>query len=170
MPVVSSQAYADGNASVTFSLPSVPAIWYGAGIADVEFASIGPSSVIQADGVGTATFGGEGPSRQAFAYLTGVDRHIRRGGDDYAQMLLSLLPQGVAWSRDVGTVMVRGLWGLAQYWGFVDGRAADLLERESDPRQTVELLPDWERAWGLPDRASPTRPRSVSGARCCCSR
>ena len=41
--------------------------------------------------------------------------------------------------------------GLCDYWGFVDGRAADLLERESDPRQTVELLPDWERNWGLPD-------------------
>jgi uncharacterized protein YmfQ (DUF2313 family) len=41
--------------------------------------------------------------------------------------------------------------GLADYWGFVDSRAADLLEIESDPRLTVELLPDWERAWGLPD-------------------
>ena len=30
-------------------------------------------------------------------------------------------------------------------------RAADLLERESDPRLTIELLPDWERNWGLPD-------------------
>jgi uncharacterized protein YmfQ (DUF2313 family) len=26
-----------------------------------------------------------------------------------------------------------------------------LLEQESDPRLTVELLPDWERNWGLPD-------------------
>jgi uncharacterized protein YmfQ (DUF2313 family) len=41
--------------------------------------------------------------------------------------------------------------GLAQIWGYVDGRAADLLERESDPRLTIELLPDWERNWGLPD-------------------
>lgn len=40
--------------------------------------------------------------------------------------------------------------GLADYWGFVDSRAADLLEIESDPRTTTELLPDWERAWGLP--------------------
>jgi len=28
---------------------------------------------------------------------------------------------------------------------------ADLLEVESDPRYTIELLPDWERNWGLPD-------------------
>jgi uncharacterized protein YmfQ (DUF2313 family) len=41
--------------------------------------------------------------------------------------------------------------GLSQIWGYVDGRAADLLERESDPRLTIELLPDWERNWGLPD-------------------
>jgi len=52
--------------------------------------------------------------------------------------------------------MVSALWGLAEYWGFVDGRAADLLERESDPRLTVELLPDWERAWGLPDPCFPS--------------
>jgi uncharacterized protein YmfQ (DUF2313 family) len=46
---------------------------------------------------------------------------------------------------------MRVVRGLAQYWGFVDSRAGDLLERESDPRATVELLPDWERNWGLPD-------------------
>ena len=46
---------------------------------------------------------------------------------------------------------MRGCMGLADYYGFVDGRAADLLERESDPRLTIELLPDWERNWGLPD-------------------
>jgi uncharacterized protein YmfQ (DUF2313 family) len=41
--------------------------------------------------------------------------------------------------------------GLANYWGFVDARAADLLEQESDPRLTIELLPDWNRNFGLPD-------------------
>jgi uncharacterized protein YmfQ (DUF2313 family) len=79
------------------------------------------------------------------------DRHIRRTGDDYAQALISLLPRGQAWPRDPGTTLVRAITGLAEYWGFVDGRAADLLERESDPRTTFELLPDWERNWGLPD-------------------
>jgi uncharacterized protein YmfQ (DUF2313 family) len=43
------------------------------------------------------------------------------------------------------------VYGLAGIMGFADGRAADLLERESDPRKTIELLPDWERNWGLPD-------------------
>ena len=47
------------------------------------------------------------------------------------------------------STLVRACTGLNEYWGVVDSRAADLLETESDPRLTVELLPDWERAWGL---------------------
>jgi uncharacterized protein YmfQ (DUF2313 family) len=45
--------------------------------------------------------------------------------------------------------------GLSCVWEYVDGRAADLLEIESDPRRTIELLPDWERNWGLPDPCFP---------------
>ena len=63
----------------------------------------------------------------------------------------ALLPQGQAWPRSPQSTLVQTCDGLSEYWGFVDGRAADLLERESDPRQTIELLPDWERNWGLPD-------------------
>lgn len=47
---------------------------------------------------------------------------------------------------------MRLISGLAEIWGAnVDARAADLLERESDPRATLDLLPDWERVAGLPD-------------------
>lgn len=84
------------------------------------------------------------------------DRHIRRTGDDYVQPLMDLLPIGLAWPREPTGVLYRTVRGLAQYWGFVDGRAADLLERESDPRKTVEILPEWERAWGLPDPCFPS--------------
>src|SRR5499427_5061679 len=80
-----------------------------------------------------------------------ADRHVRRSGDDYAVGMNNLLPQGLAWPRWPNTVLQNVVQGLAQIWGFVDSRAADLLERESDPRQTIELLPDWERNWGLPD-------------------
>jgi uncharacterized protein YmfQ (DUF2313 family) len=79
------------------------------------------------------------------------DRYIRRSGDDYASVFLSLLPQGQAWPKDPGSTLERSTNGLSQYWGFVDGRAGDLLERESDPRKTIELLIDWETAFGLPD-------------------
>lgn len=80
-----------------------------------------------------------------------TDRHVRRTGDDYAQAFLTLLPQGQAWPRHPESTLVQACTGLSEYWGFVDGRAADLLETESDPRLTMELLPDWERNWGLPD-------------------
>lgn len=79
------------------------------------------------------------------------DKHIRRDGDDYAVALSHLLPQGIAWPREADSVLMRTVRGLAQIFGYVDHRAADLLEIESDPRTTVEMLPDWERNWGLPD-------------------
>jgi uncharacterized protein YmfQ (DUF2313 family) len=86
----------------------------------------------------------------------GWDVHVRRGSEDYHYAFLSLLPTGQAWPRDPGSTLVNTCNGLSDYYGFVDGRAADLLERESDPRKTFELLPDWERAWGLPDPCFPS--------------
>src|SRR5215831_2222335 len=80
-----------------------------------------------------------------------ADIHVRRSGDDYAVALANLLPVGQAWPREPESVLMRVIRGLAQVMGFVDSRAADLLERESDPRKTIELLPEWERNWGLPD-------------------
>jgi len=79
------------------------------------------------------------------------DRHIRRGQDEYWWALSALLPQGIAWPRESDTVLQKVVRGLAGILGYCDWRAADLLERESDPRQTVEMLDSWERAWGLPD-------------------
>src|SRR5580765_5229071 len=80
-----------------------------------------------------------------------TDIHVRRSGEDYGTTFLTLLPQGQAWPKYPGTTLDLACRGLAEYWGFVDSRAADLLEQESDPRLTLELLPDWERNWGLPD-------------------
>lgn len=84
-----------------------------------------------------------------------VDVHIRRSGADYTQAFLNLLPQGQAWPRNPSTTLEQAADGLCEYWGYVDGRAADLLERESDPRYCIELLPDWETAFGLPDPCFP---------------
>jgi uncharacterized protein YmfQ (DUF2313 family) len=90
-----------------------------------------------------------------------ADQHVRRSGADYAQAFLNLLPTGQAWSRDPSSVQVQTWFGLSDYWGTVDSRAADLLERESDPRQTIELLPEWERAWGLPDSCISNPPTAL---------
>lgn len=80
-----------------------------------------------------------------------TDRHIRRSGEDYAHAMMALLPLGHAWPRSISSVLVQTVIGLTKFWGYVDSRAGDLLEIESDPRKTTELLPEWERAWGLPD-------------------
>ena len=93
-----------------------------------------------------------------------ADRHVRRTSDDYAQAYLALLPQGQAWPRHPLSTLVLACFGLCDYWGFVDGRAADLLETESDPRSTLELLPDWERNWGLPDPCV-TEPQTIEARR-----
>jgi uncharacterized protein YmfQ (DUF2313 family) len=81
-----------------------------------------------------------------------MDKHVRRSGDDYTAAYAKLLPDGAGWPRDPNTTLMQFVRGLCQVWGDpVDARAADLLERESDPRLTIELLPDWERNWGLPE-------------------
>jgi uncharacterized protein YmfQ (DUF2313 family) len=79
------------------------------------------------------------------------DRHVTRTGSDYADAMSRLLPQGIAWPRDVSSLLMQVVRGLTNIWGTVETRASDLLERESDPRIALELLPDWERNWGLPD-------------------
>lgn len=80
-----------------------------------------------------------------------VDRHIRRGQDEYAHALSALLPRGIAWPRWPEAVIMKFVYGVAGIMGWADGRAADLLEIESDPRSTTEMLDSWEKAWGLPD-------------------
>lgn len=67
----------------------------------------------------------------------------------YLGQLQALLPPGIAWPREEGTLLDT-LNALAEEFARVDGRASDLRE-EADPRTTSELLPDWERAFGLPD-------------------
>jgi uncharacterized protein YmfQ (DUF2313 family) len=83
------------------------------------------------------------------------DRFVRRTQEDYAQGFFSLLPRGDIWDRDLRRLIMRICDGLARFWAYVDSRAADLLERESDPTRTVELLPEWETAFGLPDPCFP---------------
>lgn len=68
----------------------------------------------------------------------------------YLSLLKSLLPRGIAWVDAVNNDLGRLLHALAEEFARVDAREDALIE-EADPRTTYEMLPDWERAFGLPD-------------------
>lgn len=80
-----------------------------------------------------------------------METWVQRGADDYARAIENELPVGEAWPRDPDGDLMKWVGGCAQIYGTVAQRSADLLLRESDPRATIELLPEWERAFGLPD-------------------
>ena len=92
------------------------------------------------------------------------DQWRQHSCDDYVFAFNRLLPQGQAWNRDPTSVQQQFFHGLNCYWGDVDAAAALLLTTESDPRATLMLLPDWERAWGLPDPCAPV-PTSIADRR-----
>jgi uncharacterized protein YmfQ (DUF2313 family) len=71
-------------------------------------------------------------------------------GDDYQQVLADLLPRGFAWPRDLSSVIMRTMRGLAEEYARVTARDCDLLA-EAYPCGATETLSDWERVTGLPD-------------------
>jgi len=79
---------------------------------------------------------------------------------DFQDMLLRLLPPGRAWNRDPTSTMGALALGLAAEFWRLDGRGMDLIE-EADPRTTNQMITDWERICGLPDRAVP-RPTTLA--------
>ena len=68
----------------------------------------------------------------------------------YAAHLSALLPPGAAWARAPGSVLQRLLAGLAAGFARLDA-AASALPADANPTTSYWLLPDWERAVGLPD-------------------
>jgi uncharacterized protein YmfQ (DUF2313 family) len=81
-----------------------------------------------------------------------ADTWVQRTAPEYAQAFNGLLPTGPAWPRDPERVIQKVIAGLSGIWGDpFETLAALLLTQESDPRSTVILLSDWERAFGLPD-------------------
>ena len=93
-----------------------------------------------------------------------MDTWVQRTADDFARAIENELPQGEAWPRDPSGDLMLWVDGNAQVWGGVEQRSADLLLVESDPRNTFELLPDWERAFGLPD-ACVNEPQTIEERR-----
>lgn len=75
----------------------------------------------------------------------------------YKQLIADLLPSGRLWDVINQPVLADLLASLAVELARADDRVNDALF-EADPRQTVELLPDWERLLGLPDECSPENP------------
>lgn len=123
---------------------------------------------VHAEVLNAASFHGSGSMSVDAQYVprpitvSTADQHVRRTADDYTHGLADLLPTGPAWPRDPADVLWTALGGLMGIFGYFDGRAADLLEIESDPRSTVELLPDWERNFGLPDDCAATEQLSIA--------
>lgn len=67
----------------------------------------------------------------------------------YREQFFALQPPGQALPTDPDSVWGRLLDGLAREYGRTESRSSALV-RESDPRQSAVLLPDWERVCGLP--------------------
>ena len=81
-----------------------------------------------------------------------ADEYVRHTQDDYAQSLAALLPTGPAWPRDPDSIVMQFIDGLAGIWGNdVSGAADTFLTVESFPPTSVNLLPEWEESFGLPD-------------------
>lgn len=70
---------------------------------------------------------------------------------EFLAALQAMLPQGAAWPRDPEAVLTQLLDAVADRLAVVQARIVTVLEVESLPPVTAELLPDWERAFGLPD-------------------
>lgn len=71
--------------------------------------------------------------------------------NDYLRQLQALLPEGAAWARDKDGVLAQFLHALAYEFARIDARVERLIN-ENDPRTALEMLRDWERAFGLPDQ------------------
>lgn len=84
--------------------------------------------------------------------------------EEYARLLIKLLPPGQAFQRDPGTQMEQLMLGCAVEFTRLEGRA-DQLAIEVVPSTTNELLSDWERVAGLPDRCSGELEETLQGRR-----
>lgn len=83
---------------------------------------------------------------------------------DYLEQLKTLLPPGQAFPREAGTTLHNLLDGMAIELARVDGRG-ESLPIEANPASTNELLSDWERVAGLPDKCAGVLEETLQGRR-----
>jgi uncharacterized protein YmfQ (DUF2313 family) len=74
---------------------------------------------------------------------------VTRSAEAYAARLASLMPRGPMWEPGADLTMDLLLLWIGRELARIDQRIADLL-READPRETSEMIEDWERECGLP--------------------
>jgi uncharacterized protein YmfQ (DUF2313 family) len=79
------------------------------------------------------------------------------GDQDYQQAMQALLPRGLAWRGDAGSVLSAVLLALAPTYTRSTAAAAALLV-DAFPETTLNLLPEWESSLGLPDACTPANP------------
>lgn len=74
----------------------------------------------------------------------------------YSRLLKSLLPDGWVWEAKTrkSSNLSKLLSSMAEEYARIEDRGATLI-KESNPATTFELLPDWERVFGLPDECAP---------------
>ena len=70
--------------------------------------------------------------------------------DDYTRALLSLMPTGLAWTRDVNSVQYATLRALGHSFARSDADSQALLSG-GFPSTALMMLSEWESALGLPD-------------------
>lgn len=83
---------------------------------------------------------------------------------DYLEQLKTLLPPGQAFPREAGTTLHDLLDGMSIELSRVDGRG-EVLPNEANPATTSEMLSDWERVAGLPDKCSGVLEETLQGRR-----
>lgn len=89
---------------------------------------------------------------------------MARTAAEYREQLKALLPPGQAFPREPGTTMEILLDGLAQELARVDVRG-EYLTIDANPMTATELLADWERVAGLPDKCAGTLETTMQGRR-----
>lgn len=70
--------------------------------------------------------------------------------DRWKARAIALLPKGVAWPRISGASLPDVVGAASAEFARVEA-STDVYRTEMDPSQTDALLPEWERALGLPD-------------------
>jgi uncharacterized protein YmfQ (DUF2313 family) len=80
------------------------------------------------------------------------------GPADFAQALRRMQPRGRLWDGPDDSLMAQLRTAQTALLAQFSGRLAVLTETEAYPPTSIELLPVWEEAFGLPDPCTPLNP------------